>query len=123
MLDCLFIFPMSIEFLASHNQSPTWKARATTGFLGVLAVVFSVRLIVPALAEPARGQPLFDRETRDGGIVRGPTSARRIAFVFTGHEFAEGGETILGELARHKGKGSFFFTGDFLAATNFAPLI
>jgi len=46
-----------------------------------------------------------------------------MAIVFTGHEFAEGGETILNELSRHKGKGSFFLTGDFLANTNFAELV
>jgi peptidoglycan/xylan/chitin deacetylase (PgdA/CDA1 family) len=43
--------------------------------------------------------------------------------VFTGHGYAEGGETILDELARHKGKGSFFFTGDFLTNASFRPLI
>lgn len=46
-----------------------------------------------------------------------------MAIAFTGHSFAEGGETVLNELARHQGKASFFFTGDFLANTNFTPLI
>ena len=49
--------------------------------------------------------------------------SRRLAIVFTGHSYAEGGETILNELARHKGKGSFFFTGDFLTNAGFRPLI
>jgi peptidoglycan/xylan/chitin deacetylase (PgdA/CDA1 family) len=62
-------------------------------------------------------------ETRDGGIIRGPTDVRRIALVFTGHEFAESGQIILDELARHDAKASFFLTGDFLANTNFAPLV
>ncbi|MSU58610.1 MAG: hypothetical protein EXS35_10610 [Pedosphaera sp.] len=62
-------------------------------------------------------------ELRDGGIIRGPKSEKRIAFVFTGHEFAEGGETILKELARHEGRASFFFTGVFLSNSNHAPLI
>jgi peptidoglycan/xylan/chitin deacetylase (PgdA/CDA1 family) len=62
-------------------------------------------------------------EYREGGIIRGPTSARRLAVVFTGHGFAEGGETILNELGKHQGKGSFFFTGDFLTNTSFQPLI
>ncbi|MEI8040923.1 MAG: polysaccharide deacetylase family protein [Verrucomicrobiota bacterium] len=64
-----------------------------------------------------------DVELREGGIVRGPTLSRRLAIVFTGHSYAEGGETILNELARHKGKGSFFFTGDFLTNAGFRPLI
>jgi peptidoglycan/xylan/chitin deacetylase (PgdA/CDA1 family) len=62
-------------------------------------------------------------ELREGGIIRGPTSARRLAIVFTGHRFAEGGEVILNELGNHKGKGSFFFIGDFLTNSNFKPLI
>ena len=64
-----------------------------------------------------------DVELREGGIVRGPTLSRRLAIVFTGHSYAEGGETILNELAKHKGKGSFFFTGDFLTNAGFRPLI
>jgi peptidoglycan/xylan/chitin deacetylase (PgdA/CDA1 family) len=62
-------------------------------------------------------------ELRDGAIVRGPKTARKIALVFTGHEFAEGGTTILDELARHKARASFFLTGDFLRRTNFAPIV
>jgi peptidoglycan/xylan/chitin deacetylase (PgdA/CDA1 family) len=64
-----------------------------------------------------------DVELREGGIVRGPTSVRRLAIVFTGHGYAEGGEVILNELGKHKGKGSFFLTGDFLTNTSFKPLI
>ena len=62
-------------------------------------------------------------ELRDGGVIRGPKSERKLAFVFTGHEFAEGGPTILDELAQHGGKGSFFLTGDFLANSNHAALV
>lgn len=58
-----------------------------------------------------------------GGIVRGPATEKRLALVFTGHSFAEGGDTILHELARHHARASFFFTGDFLANAQFAPLL
>ena len=64
-----------------------------------------------------------DVELREGGIIRGPISSRRLAIVFTGHGYAEGGETILNELARHKAKGSFFFTGEFLTNASLRPLI
>jgi peptidoglycan/xylan/chitin deacetylase (PgdA/CDA1 family) len=70
-----------------------------------------------------QGSERPDLEYREGGIIRGPTSARTLAVVFTGHGYAEGGETILNELGKHKGKGSFFFTGDFLTNTSFQPLI
>jgi endoglucanase len=68
-------------------------------------------------------QRVVHRELREGAIIRGDRSSRRIGLVFTGHEFAEGGPAILDELAKHKGKGSFFVTGDFLANTNFAALV
>ena len=54
-------------------------------------------------------------EVSEGVVVRGPKQDRRLALVFTGHEFAEGGQTILDELAKHKATASFFLTGDFLA--------
>lgn len=62
-------------------------------------------------------------EQRDGGIIRGPKEKKQIAFVFTGHEYAEGGETILNELEKHEGRGSFFLTGAFLSNTNHSALV
>lgn len=43
--------------------------------------------------------------------------------VFTGHEFAEGGEFITQTLLQHKVKASFFFTGKFYRNPQFWPLI
>lgn len=62
-------------------------------------------------------------EIRQGGIIRGPVDRKRIALVFTGHEFAEGAETILDELAKHHARGSFFLTGAFLTNARFHPLV
>jgi peptidoglycan/xylan/chitin deacetylase (PgdA/CDA1 family) len=62
-------------------------------------------------------------EIRDGGIVRGPTDRKKIALEFTGHEFAEGGSVILDQLARHRARASFFFTGEFLRNPAFESLI
>jgi peptidoglycan/xylan/chitin deacetylase (PgdA/CDA1 family) len=59
----------------------------------------------------------------EGAIVRGPRERRRLALVFTGHEFGEGGKTILDELAKRGAKASFFVTGDFLVNPHFEPLI
>ena len=56
-------------------------------------------------------------------VRRGPADAKRMALVFTGHEFAESGEAILDQLAKRKFHASFFLTGDFLAQTNFTHLI
>lgn len=49
-----------------------------------------------------------------GGVVRGPTDAKRLALVFTGGEFADGVPTILRVCAERKIPASFFVTGDFL---------
>lgn len=62
-------------------------------------------------------------EIVDGGIVRGPMDARRIALVFTGHEFAEGADTILDVLRRRHLPASFFLTGAFLRDPAKAPLV
>jgi peptidoglycan/xylan/chitin deacetylase (PgdA/CDA1 family) len=43
--------------------------------------------------------------------------------VFTGHEYGEGGPTILDELAKRRGRASFFLTGDFLVNPRFRTLV
>src|SRR6187399_215170 len=48
-----------------------------------------------------------------GGIIRGDSTKKSIALVFTGHEFAEGGNFIGNTLQQQKIKASFFFTGTF----------
>jgi peptidoglycan/xylan/chitin deacetylase (PgdA/CDA1 family) len=70
----------------------------------------------PGAQAPARGQAAE-------AVERGPRASRRLALVFTGHEFAEGGETILDELKKHGAKASFFLTGDFLANPRFEGLV
>jgi peptidoglycan/xylan/chitin deacetylase (PgdA/CDA1 family) len=62
-------------------------------------------------------------ETRRGAIIRGPTDRKRIALVFTGHEYAEGGRVILQALDGHHARASFFLTGDFLNQSKHAPLV
>lgn len=59
----------------------------------------------------------------EGGIIRGPRDKKLISLEFTGNEFAEGGKTILDELAKHHAKASFFLTGNFLTNGGFKPLI
>jgi peptidoglycan/xylan/chitin deacetylase (PgdA/CDA1 family) len=48
-----------------------------------------------------------------GGIIRGDSTTKKLALVFTGHEFADGGDFIAEVLNQQKIKASFFFTGDF----------
>jgi len=49
----------------------------------------------------------------EGAIIRGDTTAKKLALVFTGDEFADGAETILRVLKQEGLKASFFFTGRF----------
>jgi peptidoglycan/xylan/chitin deacetylase (PgdA/CDA1 family) len=62
-------------------------------------------------------------ERQNGGIIRGPIEAKRLALVFTGHEFGEGGPVILDALARRHARASFFLTGDFLRNRAFEPSV
>ncbi|MET0244919.1 MAG: glycoside hydrolase family 9 protein [Flavitalea sp.] len=54
-------------------------------------------------------------------ITRGDTTQKKIALVFTGHEFADGGEQIAKTLTATNTKASFFFTGDFYS--KYKPLV
>ena len=51
---------------------------------------------------------------KSGAMNRLGFKNKIINLVFTGHEFAEGGDEILATLKRQNIKASFFFTGDFL---------
>ena len=59
----------------------------------------------------------------EDGIVRGPVAARRLALVFTGHEFAEGAPVILDALVRHRARASFFLTGTFLRTPAYSGIV
>jgi len=57
------------------------------------------------------------------GIIRGDASKKEIALVFTGDQYADGGEHIRAVLAKHTVKASFFFTGNFYRKEAFKDLI
>ncbi len=58
-----------------------------------------------------------------GAIIRGDSTQKNIALVFTGHEFADGGELIEKTLRQKNIKASFFFTGDFYNNASFRKTI
>jgi peptidoglycan/xylan/chitin deacetylase (PgdA/CDA1 family) len=58
-----------------------------------------------------------------GAIIRGDTTQKKLALVFTGDEYADGGPYIAKLLQQHKIKASFFFTGRFYRNAAFKPLI
>lgn len=59
----------------------------------------------------------------EGGIVRTDTTQKNISLVFTGHEFADGADTIIKQLNKHDIKANFFFTGDFYRNPEFERII
>jgi peptidoglycan/xylan/chitin deacetylase (PgdA/CDA1 family) len=58
-----------------------------------------------------------------GAITRGDSTKRKMAIVFTGDEFADGGDFIFKILKQEKIKTSFFFTGRFYRNDSFATII
>ncbi|MFO1511697.1 MAG: HEAT repeat domain-containing protein [Verrucomicrobiota bacterium] len=122
--------PALTRALSDTNFQVSRTAAAALGAFGTDAAsaLPALQALPPALEEfPRRGIARaivrVQCEMRDGGIIRGPTNEKRLALVFTGHEFAEGGEIILNALKAHGSRGSFFLTGDFLRNPLFAALI
>ncbi len=60
---------------------------------------------------------------KSGAIVRGDRSLKKIHLLFSGHEYADGGNQILNILEKHQIKASFFLTGDFYRNENFKEFI
>ena len=61
--------------------------------------------------------------TSHSAVIRGDSTQPELSLVFTGHEFADGGETILKVLKKHDVKASFFLTGDFYRNPDYNALI
>lgn len=77
-------------------------------------------LIYLLAAYDSKRQPF---ETNRGAIIRGKTTEKKIALVFTGDEFADGGQSINKTLTEEKVPASFFFTGRFYRNPKFKNLI
>jgi endoglucanase len=65
------------------------------------------------------GEMEFDH----GAAIRGNRQERKMSLVFTGHEFADGYETVRQVLKKHHIQGSFFLTGDFYRNRKFGNMI
>lgn len=58
-----------------------------------------------------------------GSVVRGDTTIKEIALIFSGDEYGDGGEYISGILNKENIKASFFLTGNFYRNTEFGSVI
>jgi peptidoglycan/xylan/chitin deacetylase (PgdA/CDA1 family) len=117
------------------TNEPTMDGTATLVYL--LAAKQSERLrttrahnVVP-MKKPVKAttkvsyQPATDSKSTyfKGAKIRGDTTVRRLALVFTGDEFADGGPTIARTLRKHGVRASFFLTGRFLRNPAFRGII
>ncbi|MDQ0636706.1 endoglucanase [Pedobacter sp. W3I1] len=81
-------------------------------------------LIYLLAAKEAQANPLPNHKTYSlGANIRGDSTQKKIYLVFTGDEYADGGEKISKVLAQEKVKASFFLTGTFYRNPNFLSLI
>lgn len=80
--------------------------------------------LIYLLAAKAGQADLTDHKTKSlGAIIRGDSTQKKIHLVFTGDEFADGGEKIRTVLAQEDVKASFFLTGNFYRNPKFSLLI
>jgi peptidoglycan/xylan/chitin deacetylase (PgdA/CDA1 family) len=86
-------------------------------------VVANSLYYLSGLQQKEQQSPTLFTKIRDkyGAIVQKDTARMKIQLVFTGHEFADGGQTILDVLKKNNIKASFFLTGDFYR--NFPDLV
>jgi len=80
-------------------------------------------LIYLLAAEEAQAKHSGKFNFSHGGIVRGNSSQKNIALVFTGDEFGDGLQTITQTLQKQQIHGSFFFTGRFYRNKQFWSFI
>src|SRR5688572_31268625 len=80
----------------------------------VISILFSFILFANVNAQQDK-QAVGKRDITiiKGGIVRGDSSLKKLALVFTADEFGEGLPVIFQTLRKNNTKGSFFFTGRF----------
>jgi peptidoglycan/xylan/chitin deacetylase (PgdA/CDA1 family) len=76
-----------------------------------------------AMQNEGMNQAIGNFEYNHGGIIRGIKLEKQIAFVFTGDEYADGGQDILRILKNYNINASFFFTGNFYRNQKFKNLI
>jgi endoglucanase len=66
---------------------------------------------------------ILARQRGPVAITRGDTSEKNLSIVFTGDEFADGGDYIVDMLHKKKVRGSFFLTGNFYRNPQFKGII
>jgi peptidoglycan/xylan/chitin deacetylase (PgdA/CDA1 family) len=86
-----------------------------------LAILLLLLVIITVSACRKVVKPVY--EYRHGAIIRGDRQQKQLALVFTGGDYADGGEYIAGVLRERGIKAAFFFTGDFYRNSKFQSII
>lgn len=68
-------------------------------------------------------EPCTQFDCIQGAIVRGDSTRKNLALIFSGDTFADGGDHIQSVLTEYDIKASFFFTGNFYRNPEFLDLI
>ncbi len=101
--------PFQSDYVVYHDDYADYSTNEPT-----MDGTASLTYYLGYLSSKANTRPMNEKfQYVEGGIVRGAQDEKKIALVFTGHEFADGGERIIKTLDKHGVKGSFFLTGDF----------
>ncbi len=108
--------PFQSDLVVYHDDVGDYSTNEPT-MDGVACLVYYLAALE---AENASPKPEYDAS---GALIRGDQTQKKIALVFTGDEFADGGETIMRTLERNEVPGSFFLTGRFYRNPQFSTLI
>ena len=98
------------DYVVYHDDAGDYSTNEPT-MDGTASLIY----LMAAKEQEAQKKTLVknNRIISHGGIIRGNTTLKKIALVFTGDEFADGGNFIAKTLQQQNIHGSFFLTGNF----------
>jgi peptidoglycan/xylan/chitin deacetylase (PgdA/CDA1 family) len=118
--------PFQSELAVYHDDYGDYSTNEPT-MDGTASLIYLLAAKESPLQTPPKGKSKDNSPTKfsfsRGAIIRGDSTKKEIAIVFTGHEFADGGNFIQQTLKQQNIKASFFLTGDFYRNQGFQPLI
>jgi peptidoglycan/xylan/chitin deacetylase (PgdA/CDA1 family) len=108
----------SLYFTTSSAQT-----KRNMNITGILMKRLFIILFLNFLFSNADAQTKMSFTFSHGAIVRGDSTKKEVALVFTGDEFADGLPTIIETLKKQNVHGAFFFTGRFYRNALFQPYL
>ena len=97
------------DYVVYHDDAGDYSTNEPT-MDGTASLIY----LMAAKEQEAKKDVVINHEiVSNGGIIRGDTTSKKIALVFTGDEFADGGNFIATTLQQQNIHGSFFLTGNF----------